>query len=103
MNIRRLKRLRGKLNNLRRKGGIKSSEVETLAKAVGRVRHHTRGKEPTWISKEFKELRPLSIPHHSADLNRFTAASILDQLEGDIEKYEETLETEREANQDEEY
>lgn len=91
LNTKKLKRLEKRLNELRAKGGIKSSNVEMLAKALGRVRNHTRGKEPTWVNKEFPELRPLSIPHHSTDLNRFTAANILDQLEGDIVRFEETL------------
>jgi len=32
--------------------------------------------------------RPISIPHHTIDLNRFTAQRILDQLEADIDEIE---------------
>jgi hypothetical protein len=92
MDVRKLNRLKGRLDDLRRKGGIKSSEVEALAKALGRVHDKRRGKEPTWVNRDFPGLRPLTIPHHSTDLNKYTAGSILDQLEGDIEKIEESLE-----------
>ena len=92
LNIRKLKRLKRRLNDLRRRGGVKSAELEGLAKGLGRFHDKKRGKEPTWVNRDFPELRPLSIPHHSTDLNRFTAGGILDQLEGDIEKIEEALE-----------
>lgn len=91
MDLRKLNRLKGQLNGLRRKGSIKSSKVEALAKALGRVHDRKSSKEPTWINRDFRELRPLRIPHHSTDLNKYTAGSILDQLEGDIEKIEEVL------------
>lgn len=90
MNKRKLQQLRRRLRDLRRRGGIKSAKAEALAKAVGRVRHK-RGSEPTWINRDFSQLRPLSIPRHSKDLNRFTAASILDQLEEDLDWIEQNL------------
>jgi hypothetical protein len=86
----KLDRIRERLNSLRGQGGIKPRKVEALARALGRT-HHKRGKEPTWINKLIPELQPLTIPHHSGDLSRFTASSILDQLEGDIDKIEEFL------------
>lgn len=92
MNKRKLQRLKRKLKDLRRHGGIKSAEAEAMAKTVGRVRHK-RGSEPTWVHNDFPQLRPLSIPRHSKDLNRFTAASILDQLETDLDWIEQTLES----------
>jgi hypothetical protein len=101
MEVRKLSRLKGRLDDLRRKGGIKSSEVEALAKALGRVREKKRGKEPTWVNRDIPELRPLSIPHHSTDLNKYTAGSILDQLEGDIEKMGEALEKATEGGEQE--
>ena len=91
MKKRKLQQLRKRLGDLRRRGGVKSAEMEALAKAVGRVRHK-RGSEPTWIHGNFSQLRPLSIPRHSKDLNRFTAASILDQLEEDLDRIEQSLE-----------
>lgn len=80
-------RLRRKIESLRGKGGVKSSEIESLAKNLGRKRHK-RGSEPTWINESFPHLRPVSIPHHSKGLNRYTARAILDQLEADLEAWE---------------
>jgi hypothetical protein len=89
MSRQKLDKLRKRIEELRQKGGIGSSELESLARALGRVRS-MRGKHPIWVNKTFPDLRPLSIPHHgSKDLNRITANIILDQLELDIEKYEE--------------
>jgi hypothetical protein len=91
MDRRKLDKLRKQVDELRKKGGIKSSELESLARALGRV-PFKRGKEPTWVNKTFPDLRPLSIPHHgSKDLNRITVNLILDQLEQDIEKFEECI------------
>jgi hypothetical protein len=88
MSTSKVARLRKEFTTLRRKGGVKTHEIEALAAALGRIRHQ-RGKEPTWINPDFPRLRPVSIPHHSKDLNRFTAQSILDQLEPDLEALEE--------------
>jgi hypothetical protein len=91
MNPGRLNKIKQDIDGFRTRGGIKSAELESLAKRLGRVKSD-RGKEPTWVNKQFPHLRPLSIPHHgSSDLNRFTARGILDQLEEDIEQWEELL------------
>ncbi len=82
------KKLRKEFNCIRNKKVIKCTEMERLAKKLGRTRIN-RGKEPTWENLNFKTLRPLSIPHHPGDLNPYTADSILDQLEEDLEKIEE--------------
>jgi hypothetical protein len=91
MNRQKLNKLRNRVEELRKKGGIGSSELESLARALGRVKSK-RGKEPNWINKIFPNLRPLSIPRHgSKDLSRITANIILDQLEIDIEQFEEYI------------
>ena len=78
---------------LRKRGGIKSAELESLSQDLGRDLSK-RGKEPTWVNRRFPDLRPLSIPRHgSRDLNKFTAGSILDQLELDFERWEEDIES----------
>jgi hypothetical protein len=89
MNAKKIAELRKKIDRLRQKGGIKSSELETLAKRFGKVRHK-RGSEPNWVDEEHPNLRPLSIPHHGKELNRFTAQSILDQLESDLDALEDS-------------
>ena len=92
MNRQKLDKLRIRVDELRQKGGIGSSELESLAEALGRVRSK-RGKHLTWINKAIPDLPPLSIPHHgSKDLNKYTANDILDKLELDIEKLEELIE-----------
>ena len=63
MNLEKIAKLKGKIDRLMKKGGIKPSELESLAKAWGRVRHK-RGKEPTWVNPDIQLIRPLSIPHH---------------------------------------
>ena len=89
MDAKQIAELRRKISRLRRKGGIKSSELESLAKRFGRVRHK-RGSEPTWVDNEHPNLRPLAIPHHGKELNRFTAQNILNQLESDLDALEES-------------
>jgi hypothetical protein len=87
----RLNKIRQRMEACRKRGGIGPTELESLAQDLGRVRSK-RGKEPTWINEWFPELRPLSIPHHgSRDLNRFTAVGIIDQLELDLERWEQEL------------
>ena len=72
------------MERLRRSGGVKSTELERLAKTLGRKRRKG-GREPTWVSEALPEARPLSIPSHPSGVNRFTARTILDQLEADLE------------------
>ena len=83
MNESGLTKLRGVLASMRRKQ-VAASEVERVAKQLGRV-VSKRGKHPMWVSEEFLDLWPLSIPHHgSSDLSVSTRNSILNQLEDDI-------------------
>ncbi len=80
-----------------RGSSVKPRKLESLAKSLGRQRAK-RGSEPTWISGVFSDLRPLSIPHHSKEVKRFTAESILDQLEVDVHRWGEHLESEGKNN-----
>ena len=86
MNPRKLRRCEQRLAKLRR--SVPSArQLEGLATSLGRKRVR-RGKEPTWESMVFPNLRPVSIPRHSF-LSRFTAGNILSQLEEDIFRYKE--------------
>jgi len=98
MDKKKLNKIAAQLRGLRNSGGIKSRELESIAKSLGR-KQHSRGSEPTWISTEFPSQRPLSIPHHSKELNRNTAGQILDQLEDDIECHRLMLELETEEGE----
>ena len=91
MNQKKLSKLRREVKAFRQKGGVKSRELESLARAFSRELH-SRGSEPNWVSTVFHDLRPISIPHHGGkDLNKFTARAILDQLENDIERFERQI------------
>ena len=90
MTPKKLAKVQQEWQELRRKGGVKSTELQSLAKKLRR-RRLNRGKEPTWVSEVFPDLRPLSIPDHPGDLNKFTAAGILSQLDEDIERFKQAL------------
>jgi len=87
----KLEKLRHEWTILQNRGGVKTREVERLAKALGRQRHK-RGREPVWVNPVFPSLRPVSIPSHSVDLNKYTKNSILGDLEADFEHWEISLE-----------
>ncbi len=90
MNPTKLRRCEQKLAKLRR-SVPSAKQLERLATSLGRKRVKI-GKEPTWESMAFPNLRPVSIPRHSF-LSRFTAGSILGQLEEDIFRHKEMLES----------
>jgi hypothetical protein len=101
MNRKKLKKLRQQIDILRRHGGVKTRELEELAKALGRKRHK-RGNEPTWVSEELRGSYPISIPSHTTDLNKFTARNILNQLESDLDELEEIYAHEEQEDPDDE-
>jgi hypothetical protein len=88
MNKKKLAKLRRELKQLRdAKYSLKLSDLTRFAGKVGRKENTSRGKEPTYISVFFPELRPLSIPGNKK-VNPFTANSILDTLEADLIRLE---------------
>jgi hypothetical protein len=92
MNKYKLDKLKRELSKLRRQSaGIRSRDLQSLAKSLGRRRIKKRTGEPTWISTRFANARPISIPDHPGALKRFTAGNILDQLEQDLFLFEEEL------------
>lgn len=92
VDLRKLKKLRGKIAKLRGKpNNVLSRELESIAASLGREKAD-RGKEPTWVSRLMPGRNPVSIPNHPGALKRFTAGNILDQLEEDIDLLEEHLE-----------
>jgi hypothetical protein len=88
MNYKKAAKLRKKIDRLRQKGGIKPRDLESLAKSLGKTLHGRKGSEPTWVDIEHSQIRPLSIPHHNTDLNKYTAQAVLDRLETDLDLLE---------------
>jgi len=70
-------------------------DLAGIAQSLGRRRAkgmQVRGKEPAYLSTEFPNLRPLTIPYHSGrDITKGTASSILNQLEEDVLLFEHQL------------
>lgn len=90
MNLKGIKALRKEVAALRR-FQPKAKDLEALAKRLGRKKTD-RGKEPTYVSEKFPDLRPLSIPNHKGrDLATGTKNSILNQLEDDLLEWEDSL------------
>lgn len=97
MDRRRLVRLREDIGKLRRRAGIRATELQALAKRIGRV-PHSRGKEPTWVKSILAKGASRFDAEPSGDLNRFTAREILNQLEADVDRFEARLEDEADGN-----
>jgi hypothetical protein len=70
MGLAKIRKLRAQIEALRNRGWVKTAELEALARRLGR-RRAKRGKEPTWISDELPDRRPVSIPSHPGDLDRY--------------------------------
>jgi len=85
-----LKKIESEIEGLRaRLGNIRQSELESLAKRLGRERSK-RGAEPTYVHKQLPNRFPLSIPGHQ-QIAKFTAKSILSVLEDDVDAWREWL------------
>ncbi len=89
MNARKIGKIEKELYNLRRKSVVTTAELQSLAKSLGRRKltgAQVRGKEPGWVSNEFPQLRPISIPFHgnNSSVAPGTAKNILNDLEEDI-------------------
>jgi hypothetical protein len=89
----KIEKLRQKLERLRAgKYNMKRSDLTKFATSIWRKEDTKRGKEPTFISIAFPELRPISIPRHRY-IKPFTAESIIDSFELDLNTWEEHLES----------
>ncbi|MDA8190656.1 MAG: hypothetical protein M0Z68_04060 [Gammaproteobacteria bacterium] len=100
MNKKKLKKLRSKLEAYQRSPyGIKSADLASLAKQLGRERVN-QGKEPTYMNGDYPQWGTLTIPGHSGDLKIGTARSIIDTLLSDADEWEMVLD--QDTKQDEE-
>jgi len=99
MDKQKLRKLKTQLAKLRnRSAAIRSTELISFARQLGRERRTQRTGEPAFISTLLPYSRPISIPDHPGTLKRFTAENILDAFERDIFAFEEELETTEEAD-----
>ena len=82
MNPTKVRKLRRRIASLRAgKANVRSRQLRSLARAVGRERVK-RGKEPTF---EKAGRPPLTIPDHPGAMASTTVDSILDFLEDDLD------------------
>jgi hypothetical protein len=69
----------------------KARVLEGIAKKLGRTLSK-RGKEPNWVSEQFPNLRPISIPHHGGrDLSQGVRNSILNLLDDDVLEWDQWI------------
>ena len=99
MNRKKLRKIQREVADLRR-SSPRASEIQSIATQLGRQMVNW-GKEPTWVNLEFPELRPFSIPAHGGkDLSTGVKFSLLNQIEDDINAWDERLsqEEDKEGN-----
>ena len=94
MNKGKIARLHRKLGKLRaRKRNVRPRDLTRFAGTLGRRRDTLRGSEPQWVSDLLPDSRPISIPSHPT-INPYTAESIMDRFEEDLDKFSEIAEKE---------
>ena len=100
MDKKKLTRLQQKHCSLYAKiGNIRERDLVGLAKKLGR-RRSKGGKHPTYVSDHFPNARPITIPSHRT-LKVATARSILDDLDGDIFRWQQYLDAQEAGESDE--
>lgn len=102
MNLTKIRKAREKLTTLRgRKANIKSRELISFAKSIGRE-FSPRGKEPTYVSTLLPYSMPFSIPNHGGrPLAKYTAGNILDSIERDLDELEARITKEKKHEKEE--
>ena len=103
--LRKVGKLEKKLRELLRKPTVTTGELQSFARSIGRrkpSKSQVRGKEPNWISDEFPEARPISIPFHGRNraVSIGTAKSILYDFEEDVIKLRLKYSKDNEGNDD---
>jgi hypothetical protein len=85
------------------RSATKLSELEDLARRLGRERRAKRRGEPMWDSTVFDHLDPIAIPGHpSRDVRPGTKTTILALLWDDVAAWEEVLQAEAQTDENEE-
>lgn len=103
MDARKLEKIKRQIRELRRQRVVTYSDLISLATSLKRAKlkgAQTRGKEPAFISLEFPNARPISIPFHgkNSSMAHGTVKNILNDLEGDVFRFEEMLRREKEED-----
>ena len=99
MDKKKLIKIQPELDRMRQ-ASVKASEIQGLAKKLGR-RLTKRGKEPMWENERFEDLPVLAIPDHGGkDLSPGVKHSVLNQLEDDIQAWDELLSKNGSSNGD---
>lgn len=94
MTLKKLAKIERELRGLKRRlGSIRSDELASIARSLGREKSN-RGKEPTYVRAGAAGWFPLSIPNHPGTLPTGTANSIVNQLLDDVEAWRAEVELE---------
>ena len=89
MNPNKAAKLEKQLAGLRSKRVVTYGDLNSFARKIGRRKlkgAQTRGDEPNWVSDEFPEMRPISIPFHGKNSTcpTGTAKNIMNDFEEDV-------------------
>lgn len=94
MNTRKLNKIRQEIASARKRANT-HRDLERIARSLGRHRLtgvSARGKEPTYASTIFLKANMITIPNHgNKTFGPRTQSIILDQLEEDVDRWEEKL------------
>jgi len=95
MDKRRVSKIQREIRDERRRVSTHES-LKAIATSLKRVKlkgAQTRGNEPMFVSTEFPDARPISIPFHgrNASIPPKTAKNILNDLEADIFRFLQRL------------
>lgn len=89
MDKKKLKKIIEKIRSLRAgSANVHRRELISVAQKMGR-KEFNRGKEPTFISTVFPELRPITIPSHPGSMPIGTVKNILIQFEDDVFRWQQ--------------
>jgi len=89
MNANKAAKLEKQLTTLRSKRFVTYGNLNSFARKIGRRKltgAQARGSEPNWVSDEFLEMRPISIPFHGKNNTcpTGTAKNIMNDFEEDV-------------------
>ncbi len=95
MTLKQLARIKELIRACRRgAGNLRHRDLASIATALGRRRSKQRTTEPTFESTVF-DTNVITIPDHSKGMKKWTALSILDQLEEDVLRWEARMKREQ--------